>query len=180
MAVYHCRIDEEGHHVHLTRQPHKVNCAAGVISLVDRVYKETWILWPSTRTWSINPRRLVMFIVTSFGLAFASLLGLLFPFLSQTVLGIPEELSSGYNRHHARGDNITSELSTYIREMMDTFNITGLVAGIVPKDGVPDLKAWGYISENGEETTPDVSASPIQILGFHDLAFARPSLAKLS
>lgn len=106
-----------------------------------------------------------MSITTTLGLALtSSLLGLLYPsLLSQIILGIPEGLFSGYNRHHAQGDHITSELSAYIREVMDTSNITGMVVGIVPKEGVPELKAWGHRSENGDEMTSDVSAPPTQI-----------------
>jgi len=40
---------------------------------------------------------------------------------------------------------------------MRVFNITGLSLAIVPKDGDPELKAWGYRSEDEEKMTSDVS-----------------------
>lgn len=69
--------------------------------------------------------------------------------------------STVHSGHHGerceRNKGITSELSAYIEETMKVFNITGLSVAIVPKDGDPELKTWGYRSEDGEKMTSDVS-----------------------
>lgn len=68
---------------------------------------------------------------------------------------------TGHSSHHGKGCErskaITPELSAYIGETIRAFNINGLSVAIVTEGGDPELKAWGYRSENGEKMTSDVS-----------------------
>lgn len=77
--------------------------------------------------------------------------------LLDTIKWIPESLWPGsfQGDNGTGGDYITPEVATFIRDMMDASNITGLSVAVVPKNGEPEWKAWGYRSEDGENMTSD-------------------------
>ncbi|KAI6121289.1 beta-lactamase/transpeptidase-like protein [Pisolithus sp. B1] len=70
---------------------------------------------------------------------------------------IPESLwpSSFQDDNGTGGEYITPEVAAFVRDMMDASNITGVSVAVVPKNGEPELKAWGYRSEDGEKMTSD-------------------------
>ncbi|KAI6135848.1 beta-lactamase/transpeptidase-like protein [Pisolithus thermaeus] len=82
--------------------------------------------------------------------------------LLDTVKWVPESLwSSSLQEDHGEGSHggkyITPEVATFIKDTMNASNITGLSVAVVPKSGEPELKAWGYRSEDGEKMTSDTS-----------------------
>lgn len=55
-----------------------------------------------------------------------------------------------------KGDVITPQLSTFIKETMALENITGLSIAVIPKHGETEFHSLGYRTEDGDEVTPDV------------------------
>lgn len=88
-----------------------------------------------------------------------SALTYLHPNLLDTINWVPESLRSTSITSHGKGSHdgeyITPEVATFIKDTMVASNITGLSIAVVPKNGEPELKAWGYRSEDGEEMTLD-------------------------
>ncbi|KAI6121290.1 beta-lactamase/transpeptidase-like protein [Pisolithus sp. B1] len=85
-----------------------------------------------------------------------------YPNLLDTIKWVPESLWSGsLQDDHGEGSHggkyITPEIATFIKGTMNASNITGLSVAVVPKSGEPELKAWGYRSEDGGKMTSDAS-----------------------
>ncbi|KAI6044606.1 beta-lactamase/transpeptidase-like protein [Pisolithus marmoratus] len=84
----------------------------------------------------------------------------MYPYLLDTINWVPGLLwcnNSSQDNHGegAYGEYITPEVVTFIKDAMNLSNITGLSVAVVPKDGEPELNAWGYRSEDGEKMTSD-------------------------
>ena len=58
--------------------------------------------------------------------------------------------------HPNQGKVITPQLSRFIEDALAQENITGLSVAVVPKNGEPEFRAWGYRTEDEDEVTPDV------------------------
>ena len=54
---------------------------------------------------------------------------------------------------------ITPGLSKDIEKVIDTYQVPGISAAFVRKDGTVEMGAWGKRSEDGDLTTPDVSTA---------------------
>lgn len=54
---------------------------------------------------------------------------------------------------------ITPGLSKDIEKALDTYQVPGISAAFVRKDGTVEMGAWGKKSENGSPTTPKVSTA---------------------
>ena len=72
-----------------------------------------------------------------------------------------------FQADHKWAKVITPGLAKNIEKALDTYQVPGMSAAFVRKDGTVEMGAWGKRSEDGDLTTPDVSTA---ILGY-DLNF---------
>ncbi|KZP07021.1 beta-lactamase/transpeptidase-like protein [Athelia psychrophila] len=56
---------------------------------------------------------------------------------------------------HKHSAVFTPEISKYIEEALDTYQVPGLSAAVIRKDGTVEVGAWGKSAEDGNRTTPD-------------------------
>lgn len=52
---------------------------------------------------------------------------------------------------------ITPDLSEYVQQLREQWNIPGMTLGVVHSGGKVELEAWGQRTEDGDEMTTDVS-----------------------
>ncbi|EGO02765.1 hypothetical protein SERLA73DRAFT_176127 [Serpula lacrymans var. lacrymans S7.3] len=50
---------------------------------------------------------------------------------------------------------ISPDLEAYIQQTLTKSNVPGLSLAIVPKDGEPEFRSWGNMTDDGEKTTPE-------------------------
>lgn len=52
---------------------------------------------------------------------------------------------------------INTEVTEYIENLIDLFNVTGLALTVVRPDGDVEFGSWGNQTEDGDKVTPEVS-----------------------
>ncbi|KZP12157.1 beta-lactamase/transpeptidase-like protein [Athelia psychrophila] len=60
-----------------------------------------------------------------------------------------------FQADHKHSTAFTPEISKYIEEALDTYQVPGLSAAVIRKDGTVEVGAWGKSTEDGNRTTPD-------------------------
>ncbi|KZP23442.1 beta-lactamase/transpeptidase-like protein [Athelia psychrophila] len=74
-------------------------------------------------------------------------------YLRSTVLS--QDTQVPLQADHKQSTVFTPEISKYIEEALDTYQVPGLSAAVIRKDGTVEVGAWGKSTEAGSLTTPD-------------------------